>query len=46
MASELQWVDVSLESPALNLALDEALLEQCETSEPAGGVLRFWRTPV
>ena len=46
MASELQWVDVSLESPALNLALDEALLEQCEASEPAGGVLRFWRTPV
>lgn len=46
MANELQRVDVSLESPALNLALDEALLEQCEASEPAGGVLRFWRTPV
>ena len=46
MPDELQLVDVSLESPALNLALDEALLEQCEAAEPAGGVLRFWRTPV
>ncbi len=44
MGNELQLVDVSLESPALNLALDEALLEQCEAAEGAGGVLRFWRT--
>lgn len=45
MANELQLVDVSLESPALNLALDEALLEHCEADAGAGGVLRFWRTP-
>lgn len=44
MRNELQLVDVSMESPALNLALDEALLEQCEADAGAGGVLRFWRS--
>lgn len=39
-------LDLSLPSPAANLALDEALLDCCESGEgPASGVLRFWETP-
>ena len=45
MLTDLQLADLSLESPALNLALDEALLEHCDATDAAGGVLRFWHTP-
>jgi lipoate---protein ligase len=36
-------LDLQFSSPAENLACDEALLDQCETSE-AGGFLRFWES--
>lgn len=37
----MQLLDQTLSSPAGNLALDEALLELCETGKTEG-VLRFW----
>ena len=37
-------LDLSLASPAENLALDEALLNECE-SGACDEVLRFWQTP-
>ena len=37
-------LDLTLPSPAENLALDEALLDAAETGE-AGEVLRFWESP-
>lgn len=46
MRGELHFLDLSLDSPAANLALDEALLDCCESGDgPAGGVLRCWETP-
>ena len=35
----------TLDSPAENLALDEALLEVAELGEISGGVLRLWESP-
>lgn len=40
----LRWLDLTLESPALNLALDEALLDRCE-EDAAAEALRFWESP-
>jgi lipoate-protein ligase A len=37
----LRHLDLTLPSPAANLACDEALLEACETGQ-GPGVLRFW----
>jgi lipoate-protein ligase A len=43
MPGTIKYLDLTLPSPAENLALDEALLDVCE----AGGdeVLRFWESP-
>ena len=46
MPAAPHYLDLSLDSPAANLALDEALLDHCENGAgPAGGVLRCWETP-
>ncbi|HTL48080.1 MAG TPA: lipoate--protein ligase family protein [Verrucomicrobiae bacterium] len=37
----MNWLDLTLSSPSLNLALDEALLDQCEEGS-SDEVLRFW----
>jgi lipoate---protein ligase len=39
----MHLLDLTLESPAANLALDEALLDACE--ENGTEVLRFWESP-
>jgi lipoate-protein ligase A len=36
-------LDLTLDSPAANLALDEALLDACEDGGP--NILRFWESP-
>ena len=36
----MHYLDRTLDSPAANLALDEALLDRCEEGGPE--VLRFW----
>ncbi len=42
----MHLLNVTLDTPAENLALDEALLESCVAgSLPVGGVLRFWEMP-
>lgn len=41
----MKHLDLSLPHPAGNLALDEALLEGCETGR-TGAALRFWESPV
>lgn len=41
----MELMDLSLETPERNLALDEALLEEAEAGR-AGEVLRFWESPV
>lgn len=41
----MKYLDLSLPSPAGNLALDEALLEGCESGR-SEAVLRFWESPV
>lgn len=41
---EVQFLDLSFDSPAFNLALDEALLESAEANQ-SGPVLRFWESP-
>src|SRR5881394_616969 len=41
----MQLLDLTLPSPAENLALDEALLEAAEAGELAGDVLRLWEMP-
>lgn len=38
----MDYLDLTLDSPAENLALDEALLDWCEAGQPDHGVLRFW----
>lgn len=38
----MQRLDLTLPTPAENLALDEALLDAAESGEIAGEVLRFW----
>jgi lipoate-protein ligase A len=40
----VMFLDLSLPSPAENLALDEALLDLCDTGGPES--LRFWESPV
>ena len=37
----MNYLDLTLPTPAENLAADEALLDQCEAAR-AGAVLRFW----
>ena len=37
--------DLTLETPAENVALDEALLEQCDAGDAAGECLRLWESP-
>jgi len=41
----MQHLKLTLDSPAENLALDEALLDAAEAREIAGGVLRLWESP-
>ena len=38
----LRQLDLTLPTPAENLACDEALLESCEAAEAAHPILRFW----
>ena len=40
----MHLLDLTLDTPAANLALDEALLEQCAAGT-LGSVLRFWQLP-
>jgi lipoate-protein ligase A len=42
----MQLVDLTLESPAENLALDEALLDEAEQSEQPREFLRLWESSV
>ncbi len=39
----MQYLDLTLPTPAANLACDEALLDRCEAGGPE--VLRFWEAP-
>lgn len=41
----MQYLDLTLPTPAENLALDEALLEEAEADGAVGEVLRFWESP-
>jgi len=41
----MQHLNLTLDTPAENLALDEALLDAAEAGEIAGGVLRLWESP-
>src|SRR5262245_45369094 len=41
----MKLLDLTLPSPAENVALDEALLEAAEAGELADEVLRFWESP-
>jgi lipoate-protein ligase A len=41
----MKLLDLTLESPAENLALDEALLDAAEAGELTGDVLRLWEPP-
>ena len=38
-------LDLTLDTPAANLALDEALLEAAEAGEGPGQILRLWESP-
>src|SRR5436190_14037059 len=40
----MQLLDLTLKSPAANLACDEALLDWCEAGGGDEGVLRFWES--
>ena len=40
--TELRYLDLTLPTPAENLACDEALLEWCEAGDCSHGLLRFW----
>jgi lipoate---protein ligase len=40
----MKWLDLTLPSPAENLACDEALLDWCEDGK-GGETLRFWESP-
>lgn len=42
----MRLLDLTLPSPAENLALDEALLNAAEVGGPYGEVLRLWESPV
>jgi lipoate-protein ligase A len=41
----MKLLQLTLETPAENLALDEALLDAAEAGEISGGVLRLWESP-
>src|SRR5262245_48269753 len=41
----MKLLDLTLPTPAENLALDEALLEAAEEGEPADEVMRLWESP-
>ena len=41
----MQLLELTLDTPEQNLALDEALLEQAEESASPGEVLRIWESP-
>src|SRR5689334_8980406 len=41
----MKLLDLTLESPAENVALDEALVEAAEAREMADEVLRLWESP-
>ena len=41
----MKLLDLTLDSPAENLALDEALLEQAEAGQGPDDVLRLWESP-
>jgi lipoate-protein ligase A len=45
IADGMKLLDLTLNSPAENLALDEALLEQAEAGQSEGDVLRLWESP-
>lgn len=38
----MKFLELTLPTPAENLACDEALLDLCEQNEGNGGILRFW----
>lgn len=40
----MNWLNLTLDSPEANLALDEALLQWHEEVEAACGILRFWES--
>lgn len=42
----MQLLDLTLDSPAENLALDEALLEQAEAADEPREILRLWESPL
>ena len=42
---QMKLLDLTLETPAENLALDEALLEEAEQSTKPTEVLRLWESP-
>lgn len=41
----MQYLPLTLETPAQNLALDEALLDACEAGETTDEILRAWESP-
>jgi len=41
----MHHLQLTLDSPAQNLSLDEALLDAAEAGEISGGVLRLWESP-
>ena len=41
----MRLLDLTLETPAENLALDEALLDAAESDTGPGEVLRLWESP-
>jgi hypothetical protein len=41
----MQLLELTLPTPAENVALDDALLEQAERGEAAADVLRLWESP-
>jgi lipoate-protein ligase A len=43
--THVQHLDLTLPTPAENLALDEALLESAEEQHPDGEFLRLWESP-
>jgi lipoate---protein ligase len=42
----MQRLSLTLDSPAANLALDEALLDWAETTDPRAECLRVWESPL
>ncbi len=40
----MQWFDLTIGDPAQDLAMDEALLDWCESNDSLGA-LRFWESP-